>query len=168
MPLIKINREIGFVIGVAIYLIVLIIEGFGLSPDSLTFPVPIIVTAGVIIGLKWLIYKFPQLNFLDPKGNINSMIRGGGDQPPQEQEAPDSPSSIYEPIAFIIWLITFPLGIYLLGFMVTVGIWMFGFLFVISKIKLLKALLISGSTLAGIYIIFVGILKVHFPPGSLF
>jgi hypothetical protein len=168
MPAKKINREIVFMGGVAIYLIVLIIAGSGLSPDSLAFPGLIMAAAGVIIGLKLLIYKFPQLKFLDPGSNIVSMIRGEADQTLQEQGASGKPSSTYEPVVFIIWLVTFPLGIYLLGFLVTVGVWLFGFLFVISRLKLLKALLICGCTLVGIYVIFVGILKVHFPPGGLF
>jgi hypothetical protein len=164
----KFKREIGFLIGIAIYLVVLIIAGSGLSPDSLLFPGLIMVAAGVIIGLKLLIYRFPRLRFLDPGSNIVSMISGEADQASQEQGGTSTPLSLSGPVAFIIWLITIPLGIYLVGFVVTVGVWLFGFLFVISKLKLLKALIMCVCTLAGIYIIFIGALKVHFPPGLLF
>jgi hypothetical protein len=168
MSLKKFRREIGFMVGVAIYLIILIIAGVGLSPDSLLFPGLIMVAAGVIIGLKLLIFKFPQLGFLDPGSNIGSMIRGDTDQASQEQEKTSAPLPLSGPVAFIVWLVTFPLGIYLVGFVVTVGVWLFGFLFVISRLKLLKALIICVCTLAGIYIVFIVALKVHFPPGLLF
>lgn len=168
MPFRKFNHEITFMLGVAIYLVVLIIAGSGLSPETLLFPGLIMVAAGVIIGLKLLTYKFPKLKFLDPGNTLDSMIREKADQTPQAEEVSGKPSSIYEPIAFILWLITFPLGIYLVGFVATLGAWLFGFLFLISRIKLFKSLLICVCTLVGIYLIFMGILKVHFPQGILF
>jgi len=164
----KFNHEIAFMIGVAIYLVVLIIAGSGLSPETLLFPGLIMLAAGAIIGLKLLIYKVPKLKFLDPGNTLDSMVREKTDQTPKGEETPNERSSIYEPLAFILWLITFPLGIYLVGFVTTLGVWLFGFLFLISRIKLLKALLICVCTLGGIYAMFVGILKVHFPQGILF
>ena len=164
----KFNHEIAFMAGVAIYLIILIIAGSGLSPETLLFPGLIMVAAGAIIGLKLLIYKFPKLKFLDPGNTLDLIIREGADQAPQGDEVPRKRSSVYEPLAFILWLITFPLGIYLIGFVTTLGMWLFGFLFLISRIKLFKSLLICICTLLGIYVIFMGILKVHFPQGILF
>ncbi len=164
----KFNHEIAFMLGVAIYLVVLIIAGSGLSPETLLFPGLIMVAAGAIIGLKLLIYKVPKLKFLDPGNTLDSMIRERADQTPQAKEVSNKRASIYEPLAFILWLITFPLGIYLVGFVTTLGVWLFGFLFLISRIKLLKSLLICFCTLGGIYVIFVGILRVHFPQGILF
>jgi hypothetical protein len=158
----------GFMIGIAIYLIVLIIAGSGLSSDSLAFPELIMVAAGIIMGLKLLIYKSPRLGFLDPGSDIGSLVRGETGQTPQEQGARSMPASRYEPVAFVTWLVTFPSGVYLFGFIVTMAIWLFGFLFLISRLKLFKAVLICACTLAGIYVVFVRGLGVHFPQGILF
>lgn len=164
----KFRHEIAFMLGVVIYLVVLIIAGSGLAPETLLFPGLIMIATGAIIGLKLLIYKFPKLKFFDPGNTLGSMIKANPEQTPQEVEPGDKRASIYEPLAFILWLITFPLGIYLVGFVTTLGVWLFGFLFLISRIRLIKSLLISVCTLLGIYAIFMGILKVHFPGGVLF
>jgi len=165
---IKKKREAFFILGVVIYLTVLIISSIKLAPGSREFPSVIIGAAFVIIILKFLTYIFPRLKFLDPSSSMATLQR----RPEQSQQAGQDdgviPRSVFKPGAFIIWLATFPLGAYLIGFLPAIFSWLFLFLMLLSKIKLKQALIICAGMFLAVYLMFIYILEIRFPTGILF
>ena len=165
---IKKKREALFIVGVVIYLIVLIINSIKLAPASREFPSVIIGAAFVIIGLKFLTYIFPRLKFLDPSSSMATLQRRQ-EEPQQPQEDTSAiPPSVFKPGAFIIWLATFPLGAYILGFLPAIFSWLFLFLMLLAKVRLRLAVTICACMFLAVYLVFIFTLEVRFPTGILF
>ena len=148
----KENKEKAFMAGFAVYLIILIQGSVHLSAGSRDFPRPIIVGSIILIILKLLIFKFPRLKFLDPSGEI-AVKPNLGEMKSKEQQVEKEKkgaSRLYIVSLFLLWLATFPVGIYLIGYLPTMAIWMFVFMIGISKIKLRLAIILSVCTFVGI------------------
>jgi len=167
MP-IKKKKEALFIVGVVIYLIVLIINSIKLAPGSREFPSVIIGAAFVIIVLKFLTYIFPRLKFIDPSGSMASLQKRV--KKSQDGEPDDSviPQAVFKPGAFIIWLATFPLGAYLIGFLPAIFSWLFLFLMLLAKVRLRMAIIICAGMFLAVYLMFIYTLEIRFPPGILF
>ncbi|MEW6671927.1 MAG: tripartite tricarboxylate transporter TctB family protein [Thermodesulfobacteriota bacterium] len=170
-------KDSTFVIGFLLYLIILFVDSFNTSEKSRAFPLIVIIVSLVAVGLKLLIYQFPQFKFLDPSGNVAKDVLSMDDSCDQSQsEAPagtqeNETHSFSVPVKiflFVLWLITFAAGVYYLGFLATLAVWLFFFMAGISRIKPLKALLLSVCTFTILYAVFVMLLKTHFPSGILF
>jgi len=168
-------KDSGFVIGFLLYLIILYVDSFHVSAQSRAFPMVIIVISFIAAGLKLLTYKFPGLKFLDPSGNVAKEVLSLDEscdhieeQAIPKEEAKDAFSVPVKIGLYALWLITFAVGVYFIGFLATFAVWLFLFMVGISKIKPAKALLLSVSTFAVLYIVFVILLKTHFPRGILF
>lgn len=168
-------KDASFVIAFLLYLIILYVDSHNVSAKSRAFPMVIIIVAFIAAGLKLLTYKFPRLKFLDPSGNVAKDVLSMNDscghieEPMQargeESEAFSVPVKIF---LFALWLITFALGVYLIGFLATMAVWLFLFMAGISRVKPARALLLSVGTFAVLYIVFVILLKTHFSRGILF
>jgi hypothetical protein len=68
----------------------------------------------------------------------------------------------------MLWLMTFAGGIYFIGFLPAMAVWLFIFMVGISKIKWTRALLLSVCTFAVLYLSFVTLLGTNFSRGILF
>jgi hypothetical protein len=163
------------VIGFLLYLIILYVDSHNVSEKSRAFPMVVIVIAFIAAILKLLTYKFPRLKFLDPSGNVAKDVLSVDDscepveEPVQSGEKEADAFSIPAKIFLIaLWLISFAVGIYFIGFLPTLAVWLFIFMVGISRIKPAKALLLSVSTFAVLYIVFVILLKTYFSRGILF
>jgi hypothetical protein len=168
-------KETAFMIGFLIYILILYVNGSKLSADSLLFPKVIISISVIAVGLKLLTLRFPRLKFLDPSGNVAKDVLhiaeecgGIGTENPSKMESEKSGSRAVAIALFMLWLITFAAGVYYIGFLPTMAVWLFFFMAGISKIKVVKALMLSISTFAVLYVVFVMLLSTHFPRGILF
>jgi hypothetical protein len=89
------------------------------------------------------------------------------DEPPEKKdEKPGSRAVVIS--LFMLWMVTFAAGIYLIGFLPTLAAWLFFFLIGLSRIKPARALLLSVCTFAVLYVCFVILLGINFPNGILF
>jgi hypothetical protein len=169
-------KEMAFMIGFLIYLLVLYVASAKLSAGSRAFPMAIIGVSVIVVGLKLLTLQFKSLKWLDPSGNVAQGIiekaKEGRDLSVCEGEAKEEekePESRLRTISlFMLWLISFAGAIYFIGFLPTMAVWLFIFMVGISRIKWTKALLLSVCTFAVLYLTFVTMFGANFPPGILF
>lgn len=172
----KKTKDLMFMAGFAIYLLVLYIDSAKLSASSRALPMGIMVTSVIIIALKLLVYVFPnKLKFLDDsiKKSMTKSNNDGDDvgvavTVVTELLGPAWGSEILIVSLIMLWLATFPVGIYFIGFLYTMFIWMFVFLIGVSRVKWLKALYLSVGTFVSLYVLFVVFLDMVFPLGILF
>ena len=174
-------KEIGFMIGFLIYLLILYLASAKLSAGSRAFPMAIMGVSVIAVVLKLLALQFKRFEWLDPSGNVAKGIiekaskesglvcQGPAEAEPQPQEStlPKQPP-LLTIVLFLLWLSTFAAAIHFIGFLPTMGVWLFIFLVGLSRIKWQKALLLSVCTFALLYLSFVTLLGTNFPRGILF
>lgn len=169
-------KETAFMIGFLIYLLILYLASAKLSAGSRAFPMAVIVVSLIAVGLKLLTFQFKGLKWLDPSGNVAAGIiekasEGSeliGETPLEQEVKQPKPPPVLTIALFLLWLITFAVGIYFIGFLPTMAVWLFIFMVGISKMKWTRALLLSVSTFAVLYLSFVTLLGTNFPRGILF
>ena len=161
--------------GFLVYLLILYLDSANLSEGSRAFPMAVMGVSLIAVALKLLTLQFERLRWLDPSGNVAEGIiekAGKGSGPvcegaaERETRTPESP--LLTIALFMVWLITYAVAIYFIGFLPTLGAWLFIFMVVLSRIKWTRALLLSGCTFAVLYLCFVTALGTRFPPGILF
>jgi hypothetical protein len=170
-------KETAFMIGFLIYLLILYLASAKLSAGSRAFPMAVIVISLIAVGLKLLTLQFKGLQWLDPSGNVAAgIIEKASEGSELLCEAPTEEQEVKQPkpppaltiVLFLLWLITFAAGIYFIGFLPTMAVWLFIFMVGISKIKWTRALLLSVCTFAVLYLSFVTLLGTNFSRGILF
>lgn len=170
------GKETAFLIGFLIYLLILYLASAKLSAGSRAFPLAVIVVSLIAVGLKFLTFRFKGLQWLDPSGNMAAGIIEKASEgselvcekpPEQEVKQPQPPPALTISL-FLLWLITFAIAIYFLGFLPTMAFWLFIFMVGLSRIKWTRALLLSVCTFAVLYLSFVVLLGTNFPRGILF
>ncbi len=171
----KKTKEIAFMAGFAAYLAVLYFSSAKLASASKAFPFAIICLSLVVIVLKVLTYRFPKLKFLDPSGemgkkrkvetDVDSDVRN---EEPVVNDEKMQRSRLLTVALFLIWLATFPAGIYLFGFLPALFLWLLVFLVGLSRLKLQFALILGVATFSALYAMFGLLLKLNFGKGILF
>jgi hypothetical protein len=176
-------KEVAFMMGFLVYLIILYLDSSKLSAGSRAFPMAVIGISVIVIALKLLTFRFSWLKFLDPSGDVaKSVIEKAGkdsglviDEPPRKEIDEPSEKKEGKPGSravvislFMLWMVTFAVGIYLIGFLLTLALWLLIFLIGLSRIKPARALLLSVCTFAALYVCFVMLLGINFPRGILF
>jgi hypothetical protein len=163
-------------IGFLIYLLVLYLASAKLSAGSRAFPMAVIVVSLIAVGLKLLTLQFKGLKWLDPSGNMEAGLveKASEDSdlvcetPPEQEVKLPKPPPVLTVALFLLWLITFAVGIYFIGFLPTMAVWLFIFMAGLSRIKWTKALFLSVCTFLVLYFSFVTLLGTNFPRGILF
>jgi hypothetical protein len=154
------------------YLLILAFTDTQLSKRTLVYPRTIIVISLVLLGIKCIAMFVPRLSFLlgETAKDAYKTVDDGDELETENQKVFMSPARAQKYIIakFMIWMITFMGGIYLIGFIPSMPIWLFIFCFFLSKLKLTKSIAITLGMFVGIYVTFVIILKMHFPTGNLF
>jgi hypothetical protein len=175
LKLTKKTKEIAFYIGSAAYLAILYLSSAKLAPASKAFPFAIIGLSVLIILLKFLTYRFPKLRFLDPGAGKIKKQEGETDLIAEEDNgapATEIGQKQLSPgltvVLFLVWLATFPVGIYLFGFLPTMLIWMLIFMIGLSRLGIKLSLILSIGTFSAMYAAFGLLLKLHFGSGILF
>ena len=171
----KKTKEIAFIVGFSAYLAVLYFSSAKLAPASKAFPFAIMGLSVFVIILKFLTYRFPKLKFLDPSGevgkkrevetDVDSDVRNEENVAPAEKM---QKSRLVTVILFLLWLVTFPGGIYIFGFLPTLFVWLLVFMLGLSKLKLPLALILGVTTFSALYVMFGLLLKLNFGKGILF
>ena len=168
-------KEIAFIAGFAAYLAVLYISSAKLSPASKAFPFTIIYLSVIVLVLKFLTYRFPKLRFLDPGAGKKKKEEGEtdsdgdeGNAGPVAQDGRKALSPAATVLLFMLWLVTFPVGIYLFGFLPTMLVWMLVFMIGLSGLSIKLALILGVGTFSALYAAFGLLLKLHFGSGILF
>ena len=167
--------QIMFIIGFVVYMAVLYMSSIRLSVQAKAFPLGIMAVAAIVVAIKLLTFKFPALKFLDPSGEIGVKKHTEKDDEdavlkPEDKpkEASDMGNVTQTIILFLVWLGTFPIAVYFVGFLIAVAVWTFIFMVGLSRLKLVKALIMTVGTWVAIYILFGLFLKLNFPVGALF
>jgi len=169
----KKSSQMLFMVGLLIYMIVLYLNSFKLSPQSKAFPMAIMGVAVIVVGVKLLTLLVPRLGFLDPSGDIvkkREKTQASG----EAKKAETGPQEVrlrrrnLTVILFLAWLAAFPAGIYCLGYTVALAAWTLIFTVGLSRIGLVKALVMTACIWVVIYVLFGVFLGLNFPAGALF
>jgi len=169
-------KETAFIVGFVAYMLILYLNSSKLSSASKAFPFAVMGVSAFVIVLKLLTYLFPKLKFLDPSGEVgkkrevetsvdNDILP---DEPEGEHGAQPHGSRLFTVFLFIVWLATFPCGMYLIGFLPTLFIWLMIFMLGLSRLKVTLALPLTVGTFAVLYALFGLLLKLNFGHGILF
>lgn len=162
------NKELGFMAGIVIYLAVLLIDSNKLTPASRAMPVLICVLCLVLIGMKVLLT-------LLKKGDPTQVEKDASKEEAALQQHGESrpagfwkDEAVHRTIVFIFWLIAFSLSMYYIGFFITAAVGLMVLFIIISKISVVKSSIITAGTLLFVYLMFISFLNVRFPSGLLF
>lgn len=170
----KKSSQVLFMVGFLVYMLVLYLSSFKLSPQSKAFPMAIMGVAVCVVAVKLLTLHFPALRFLDPSGDLvkkKGEPRGDGNDVKREKAEPSEARLRHRNLVvllFLLWLAAFPAGIYYLGYTIALAVWTFVFMVGLSRINLVKAVLMTACIWAVIYVLFGVFLGLHFPAGALF
>ena len=139
------NRDMAFVAGLAIYMAVLMLSGRDLKPASKAMPAALCLLCFVLIAVKALRFCFGEA------------VEGSG-------------KKVFSPRSFLFmgWLILMGLSFYMVGYLATVVVGLAGILRVFSKASWAQTAGITLGTTLFIYVLFVRVLSVRFPTGTLF
>ncbi len=169
----KKSKQVLFMVGFLVYMLVLYLSSFKLSPQSKAFPMAIMGVAVVVVALKLLTLRLPALKFLDPSGEIGKTEKAGreGKETKKTEEAPTEYRLRHRSVVvllFLLWLATLPAGIYYLGYVIALPIWAVVFMTGLSRIKPVWAVVMTACLWGFIYVLFSVILGLNFPVGALF
>jgi hypothetical protein len=154
----------GFMAGVVIYLLILLIYSKDLTAASKTMPVVLCIFSLILILVKALITIFKK----DPA------VQAEAAEIPIEAEEGVSGSWIsnlwknevsHRTIVFVFWLLVFGLSVQYIGFLVTTGVGLMALFITTSKISVRKSAIITAGTLIFVYLMFITFLNVRFPDG---
>lgn len=163
------NKEMGFMAGVIVYLLVLITSSQSLMPASKAMPLAICVLCMALIVIKALltIIKRDQAK---PHAEENT----SGETKPSKIGSGNSIAGLWQnevthrTIVFIFWLVAFSLSVQFIGFLVTTAVGLMVLFITTSKITAVKSTIITAGTLIFVYLLFIYFLDVRFPSALLF
>jgi hypothetical protein len=141
------NKEMGFMIGMAVYLSVLVISSRTLRTASKLIPLALCALCFVLIAVKAIHFYI--------KGDVT-------------EKSNEEPLFQYRSIVFLIWLAVMGLSFRYIGYMATIIVGMLVMLRVFSKSSVLKTVCVTFCTSLFVYVLFGYFLSVRFPKGVLF
>ncbi len=159
------NKEMGFMAGVLVYLTILVVNSRKLSAASKAMPMAVIVFCAILIVVK---------------GGLLVVKPGSGAQKSDESapEGENTPKDAWarfmaiwkdegavRSMIFIGWLVGFAAAVNLIGFIPTTVIGLAILLLTVSKVPPVRAALIVLGTYLFVYLLFVRMLHVRFPAG---
>lgn len=161
------RNEFMFMAGVAVYLAILYFASDTLAPASKALPMAVMAFTALVIAVKVLAHAVPQLQSLDSSGGKSKRSGEGGGEP-AESDVNRRGSHLRTAFVCLVAMAAFPLGIYLIGLLPTLFVWLMAFMVGPSRIKIARAAVLGVSTWAVLYGLFGVLLKVNFPGGVLF
>ncbi|NPV69894.1 MAG: hypothetical protein HPY55_04480 [Firmicutes bacterium] len=158
-----INERV-FLAGVVAYMAVLVVSGLNLHPASVAFPYVVMGCCALALVMKLLTFISPRMRFLDPSGEWVQSGKPRDNKPaaPAEHQKGD-----YRALIYLGALAAFPVLVFLIGFLPTLVLWLSAFLIVLSRVRLLSAVMATACMLLAVYVVFVVVLNVRFPSGVL-
>lgn len=155
-----------------LFFIAMIILSFDYSPRARLVPVPIASVSAVIVLIQIYLMNFRKdfnLN-VDPAelltGKSKEAIQEGLGKDEVEEVKIKKIEGGKESVAILI-VLTYLVMTWLIGIMVAMFLFVFGFFFIITKVGWIKSLIAALITEVSIYILFVNILEVQFYEGWL-
>ena len=152
-------KESFFTLLILICAIVYIIMATGYGPQARMMP--------IIVGIPAVVISIVQLVF-DFTGRDKKKAKKDSEQDIPDEHSILGKASGAQTVAMFVSLgVLFGL-IYLVGFIIAIPIFLFGFLITIAKKKVLRAVVFSVALSSVIYVLFVTVLQAQLYKGILF
>ncbi|MDN5301010.1 MAG: hypothetical protein PWQ60_524 [Thermoanaerobacteraceae bacterium] len=162
--------EIGFSCFLLMIFLVFTIIAIGYNPQARVAPLVVGIPAIFLSALLLVSYYIPAV---DKKINTMKQMelfemeekkkKGDNKQNKEEKKEP-----IIRELNITLWIIGLLLSIYILGFIIAIPIFVFLYLMFREKEKLSTSIIVSLGTWAGIYVMFIILLKAQLYGGVFF
>lgn len=149
------TKEMGFMAGVSVYILVLFFNSNNLTNASKTMPM-------AVMGLCALLIFFKVLSALSKKKSekaVAAVIR----EPFSERLANWRNDEVLRSASFVLAIVAISILALVFGYIAALLMGLFFLLFYVSKIPFMKSLLITSGVMVFIYVLFVRVLIVRFP-----
>lgn len=164
------NKEMAFLAGIAIYILILFANSLALPAKAKIMPIAVgsICLALIVLEAIIMLCSKPKEEKQGKSAETGSEDTGNGAPATIGVTSKKTDETVKRAILYSVWLISFGFSINILGFIVTLAIWLFILLQFASNATLKQSLLITIGTLIFVYIVFVKLLAVRFTAGLLF
>ncbi len=116
--------------------------------------------------IGWIFVGLAGLEFLlQLKGFMHARKMG---VTTMSHENPDAKANLFKEIKGLLWIVALLVGIYLIGFMITLPVYLFSFMRFSGRRSIQQSAIISVGSTAFVYVSFVVLLDYRLYPGILF